>query len=114
MEIVVIGLNHRTANVELREQMAFSIEQSREAAAQIRSRGVLKEIVILSTCNRTELYGVPNGRAEDSADLAHTFVVSYHNLRLDTGSKAFYRHLDRDAVRHIYRVASGLDSMMLG
>lgn len=114
MEIVVIGLNHRTASVELRERMAFSNEQAREASAQIRSRGALGEIVILSTCNRIELYGVPNGCPESSADLMETFLVSYHNLHPEEAGGVFYRYLDRDAVRHIYRVASGLDSMMLG
>lgn len=113
MDILVIGLNHRTASVELRERMGFSNEQASEASAQIRSRGVLKELVILSTCNRTELYGVPNGH-DDSVTAMEDFIVSYHRLRPQEVSTAFYRHTDRDAVRHIYRVASGLDSMMLG
>jgi glutamyl-tRNA reductase len=113
MDILVIGLNHRTASVELRERMGFNIEQAREATAQMRSRGVLKELVILSTCNRTELYGVPNGH-EDSLAAMEDFILSYHKLQPQNVLPAFYRHTDRDAVRHIYRVASGLDSMMLG
>lgn len=113
MEIVVIGLNHRTASVELRERMGFSNEQAREASAQILSRGVLKESVILSTCNRTELYGVPNGQS-DSVGAMQAFFVSYHKLQKVDASRVFYRHTGRNAVRHIYRVASGLDSMMLG
>ena len=59
MEIVLIGLNHRTASVELRERVAFTPEQAREAAEQLRSRGILEESLVLSTCNRSELYGVP-------------------------------------------------------
>lgn len=113
MDILVIGLNHRTASVELRERMGFSNEQACEATTQIRSLGVLKELVILSTCNRTELYGVPNGH-DDSAAAMEDFILSYHKLRSREAGTAFYRHTDRDAVRHIYRVASGLDSMMLG
>ncbi len=114
MEIVVIGLNHRTASVELRDRMAFSNEQACEASEQIRSRGVVKEIVILSTCNRTELYGVPNGHGGNSAELMEKCFVSYQRLQPEDVRGAFYRRLDRDAVRHIYRVASGLDSMLLG
>src|SRR5712672_1964029 len=59
MEIVLIGLNHRTATVELRERVAFSVQQACEAADQLRSRGILEETLVLSTCNRSELYGVP-------------------------------------------------------
>lgn len=114
MEIVVIGLNHRTASVELRDRMAFSHEQACEASEQIRSHGVAKEIVILSTCNRTELYGVPNGHGGNSAEMMEKCFVSYQKLQLEDVRGAFYRRLDRDAVRHIYRVASGLDSMLLG
>lgn len=114
MEIVVIGLNHRTASVELRERMAFSSEQAWEASEQIRSRGIAREIVILSTCNRTELYGVPNGHEGDSAEAMEKCFVSYQKLRPEEVGGAFYRRLDREAVRHIYRVASGLDSMLLG
>lgn len=114
MEIVVIGLNHRTASVELRERMAFSAEQAWEASEQIRSCGVAKEIVILSTCNRTELYGVPNGHGDNSAEVMEKCFVSYQRLQPDEIGGSFYRRLDRDAVRHIYRVSSGLDSMLLG
>lgn len=113
-EIVVIGLNHRTASLELRERMAFSRNQAREASAQVRSRGLLKEMVILSTCNRTELYGVPSGRADDCAQDLAEFLLSYHELPAVQVNGALYRYLDRDAVHHIYCVASGLDSMLLG
>ncbi len=113
MEIVVVGLNHRTASVELRERMGFDKEHACEASRQIRSRGVLSELVILSTCNRTELYGVPNGHANSAAAL-EAFFVSYHKMQPMDARAAFYRHAGRNAIRHIYRVASGLDSMMLG
>ncbi len=67
MEIVLIGLNHRTATVALRERVAFSAEQAREAAEQLRSRGILEETLVLSTCNRSELYGVPRELSTDGA-----------------------------------------------
>lgn len=113
MEIVVIGLNHRTASLEMLEHMTFSKEQAPEAAAQICSLGLLKESVVLSTCNRTEIYGVPNGHGNSTTAL-QSFFYSYHNLPKVDSSGVFYDYTGRNAVRHIYRVASGLDSMMLG
>lgn len=112
--IIVVGANHLTATVALRERMAFSRGQACEAFETIRSRGVMKEVVILSTCNRTELYGVPIGCSADCAGDLEDFLVSYHRLRPEDVNGSLYRHSDRDAVRHIYRVASGLDSMLLG
>ena len=58
MEIIVIGLNHRTAPVELRERVSFTPDEARHAAEQLRSGGLLSESLVLSTCNRSELYGV--------------------------------------------------------
>ena len=78
MEIVLIGLNHRTASVELRERVAFSAEQAREAAEQLRSRGILEETLVLSTCNRSELYGVPRELSTDSAGAVELFLASFH------------------------------------
>jgi glutamyl-tRNA reductase len=114
MEIVLIGLNHRTASVELRERMSFSKEEALDISEQARSNKLVKEILVLSTCNRTELYGVPNGWNGDRPNPLESFLVSYHKLQPGMVNGAFYRHQDREAVRHIYRVASGLDSMLLG
>jgi glutamyl-tRNA reductase len=113
MQIVVVGLNHRTASVELRERMAFSSEQAQDAAVQIRSRGLLNEVVVLSTCNRTELYGVPNGHVDGAAAL-EVFFASYHKIPRKETRGVFYRHFNREAVRHVFHVAAGLDSMLLG
>jgi len=114
MEIVLIGLNHRTASVDLRERVAFTPEQAREAAEQLRSRGILEESLVLSTCNRSELYGVPREDATDSAGAVELFVASFHQLSLSELGGSLYRHRDSHAVRHLFRVAAGLDSMLLG
>ena len=114
MEIVLIGLNHRTASVDLRERVAFTPEQAREAAEQLRSRGILEESLVLSTCNRSELYGVPREDATDSAGAVELFVASFHQLSLSELDGSLYRHRDSHAVRHLFRVAAGLDSMLLG
>ena len=114
MEIVLIGLNHRTASVGLRERVAFTPEQAREAAGQLRARGILEESLVLSTCNRSELYGVPREDATDSAGAVELFVASFHQLSHDELDGSLYRHRDSQAVRHLFRVAAGLDSMLLG
>jgi glutamyl-tRNA reductase len=114
MEIALIGVSHRTASIELRERLAFRVDQACEAADQLRSRGILKEVVILSTCNRTELYGVTRERAADNHCAMELFLSSYHQVSVPELKGALYRRTDRDAVRHIYSVASGLDSLLLG
>jgi glutamyl-tRNA reductase len=114
MEIVLIGLNHRTATVELRERVAFSAEQAREAAVQLRSRGILEETLVLSTCNRSELYGVPGELSSNSAGAVELFLASFHQLPPSELNGSLYRHCDSHAVRHLFRVAAGLDSMLLG
>src|SRR5258706_3389651 len=114
MEIVLIGLNHRTATVELRERVAFSVQQACEAADQLRSRGILEETLVLSTCNRSELYGVPRELAADSSGAIELFLASFHQLPPAELNDSLYRHRDRNAVNHLFRVAAGLDSMLLG
>ena len=114
MEIVLIGLNHRTASVEVRERVAFTPEQAQEAAEQLRSRGILEETLVLSTCNRSELYGVPGENATDSAGAVELFMASFHQLSMSELDRSLYRHRDSQAVRHLFRVSAGLDSMLLG
>ena len=117
MDIVLIGLNHRTAPVELRERVAFTQEAARIASEELRSRGVLSETLVLSTCNRSELYGVPSESAlsaEDSAGAMELFLATFHKIELEVLNGSLYRRHDREAVRHLFRVAAGLDSMMLG
>jgi glutamyl-tRNA reductase len=114
MEIVLIGLNHRTATVELRERVAFSAERACEAADQLRSRGILEETLVLSTCNRSELYGVPRELSVDSAGAMEQFLASFHKLPPAELNSSLYRYRDGHAVRHLFRVSAGLDSMLLG
>lgn len=114
MEIVVIGLNHITASVELRERMSFSKEQAGEISERILASGLMHEVLVLSTCNRTELYGVPDRWSGNRTEHLENFLTSYHKLQPENVNGSLYTHADREAVRHIYRVASGLDSMMVG
>jgi glutamyl-tRNA reductase len=114
MEIVLVGLNHRTAPVEVRERVSFTNEQARRAADELRSRGLLEETLVLSTCNRSELYGVPPEAMHECAPGLSTFLSEFHAVRHEVLSVSLYHHYDRDAVRHLFRVAAGLDSMLLG
>jgi len=114
MEIVLVGLNHRSAPVEVRERVSFTNDQARRAAEELRARGILHETLVLSTCNRSEVYGVPPETARESAAALSNYLSSFHSVQLDLLSPSLYHHYDRNAVRHLFRVASGLDSMMLG
>jgi glutamyl-tRNA reductase len=114
MEIVLVGLNHRSAPVEVREKVSFTNDQARQAAEELRARGILHETLVLSTCNRSEVYGVPPESSRESAAALSNYLSSFHSVQLELLSPSLYHHYDRHAIRHLFRVASGLDSMMLG
>jgi len=114
MEIVLVGLNHRTAPVEVRERVSFTVDQARRASEQLRSKGLLAETLVLSTCNRSEVYGVSPEASHECAPGLSTFLSEFHSVRMDVLNGSLYHHYDREAVRHLFRVAAGLDSMMLG
>src|SRR6266851_4124256 len=107
MEIVLVGLNHRTAPVEVRERVSFTTEQARRAAEELRARGILEETLVLSTCNRSEVYGVPPESSHECAPGLSTFLSEFHSVRPDILSLSLYHHYDREAVRHLFRVAAG-------
>ena len=114
MEIVLVGLNHLTAPVEVRERYSFTNDQARRAAEELRARGILQETLVLSTCNRSEIYGVPPDSIHESALGLSNYLCEFHSVGHDVLSVSLYHHYDRAAVRHLFRVAAGLDSMLLG
>jgi glutamyl-tRNA reductase len=115
IRVALIGCNHRTAPVEVRERVAFTAEQALDAAGELRRRGILEEAVVLSTCNRSELYGVAAVAGDsDVANEMEEFLTSFHRIPRRELDGSFYRWQGTDAVRHLYRVAAGLDSMLLG
>jgi glutamyl-tRNA reductase len=114
MEIVLVGLNFRTAPVEVRERVCFSNEQALRASEELRSHGILEETLVLSTCNRSEVYGVnPTGNRESAAALS-SYLSKFHELKPDILNPSLYHRYDHDVVRHLFRVSAGLESMMLG
>jgi glutamyl-tRNA reductase len=114
MEIVLVGLNFRTAPVEVREKVSFSAEQAQRAAEELRAQGLLEETLVLSTCNRSEVYGVHPLANRESAGALCRFLSSFHSVRPDMLNPSMYHHYDHDAVRHLFRVSAGLESMLLG
>ncbi|MEO5904191.1 MAG: glutamyl-tRNA reductase [Gemmatimonadaceae bacterium] len=109
MSLLVTGVNHRTAPIEIREKLCFSKLEGRQALEGLRDSGVISEAVMLSTCNRTEIYMIDSN--DESATLARDLLSS--RLGADV-SQYVYVHRDREAVRHLFGVSSGLDSMILG
>jgi glutamyl-tRNA reductase len=114
MEIVLVGLNHRTAPVEVREKVSFTADQARRAADELRARGILEETLVLSTCNRSEVYGVPPETSRNCLSGLSSFLSEFHSIGTDILTNALYHHYDRQAVGHLFRVSAGLDSMLLG
>jgi glutamyl-tRNA reductase len=111
MALVALGINHKTAPVEIRERVAFSPDAVPDALRELTQRGTIAEGAILSTCNRMELYcGLPD---EGVGELV-AWLGEFHNLRPADIEPYIYAHPDHSAVRHILRVASGLDSLVLG
>ena len=113
MHIVVIGLNYRSAPVELRERLAINREQLPAVLAQLRGQAGVEEVVILSTCNRVEIYaGVP--QLDGTIDRLQLFLSEYGRLALPELRAHLYSYTEPDSVRHLFTVASGIDSMVLG
>lgn len=111
MTLLALGINHRTATVAVREQVAFTPTQLESALAELRSLPHISEAAVLSTCNRTELYCVTDAAGEQTV---LDWLGRFHNLRVEELSRCAYHYHDNDAARHLMRVAVGLDSMVLG
>jgi glutamyl-tRNA reductase len=111
MPLIALGLNHLTAPVSLREQVAFDAAAAPEALDQLIRQPGVEEAMILSTCNRTELYC---SVAEGFEGAPGLWLSRQHRLTPQRLDEFLYRHDEHDAVRHMFRVATGLDSMVLG
>ena len=111
MTLLAFGINHKTAPIDVREKISFSPATHDHALQDLLSNDGIHEAVILSTCNRTELYLNTDDAANDNV---LEWLSQYHHLPLTAISPYIYAHSDTDAVQHILRVASGLDSLVLG
>ena len=111
MAIVAYGLNHATAPIDLREKVNFGNEVVPDALHELKNQSGIQEAAILSTCNRTEIYCSVD--QEDNHNPVH-WLHDYHGMKQDQLKPFMYTHPQENAVRHVLRVASGLDSMVLG
>ena len=115
MKLQMIGCSHHTASVEMRERLAFSKEQAAEALKSFRSRFPQAEAVLLSTCNRVELYFA--SETPDACPTHHdaaAFLAEFHGLGADAVFNQLFEHTGEDFVRHLFMVAASLDSMVVG
>ncbi|RMG90351.1 MAG: glutamyl-tRNA reductase [Candidatus Dadabacteria bacterium] len=113
MDILVVGLSHKTAPVEIREKVAFAADCLHDALERVRVGGVVPEAVIVSTCNRVEVYAAARDRQEGVEQVVR-FFADYHDIPLEELRPHLYVYEGPEAVRHVFRVASSLDSMVVG
>jgi glutamyl-tRNA reductase len=113
MELIIVGLNHNTAPIEIREGLAFPEDRMEDALSQLHAIPSVKENMIISTCNRVEIY-VTAGHTEKAIHDIKQFLSEYHRLSLKAFEKNLYAFVGEEAVKHIFRVASSLDSMVVG
>jgi len=111
MQLVVLGLNHKTASVDVRECFTFPEEQIKKALNHLHEYEEISECVLVSTCNRTEMYAVVDD-AEDGLQAMQAFLQRMSATPLN--SEDFFFYIEEDCIRHLFRVAASLDSLIIG
>ena len=111
MKLFTLGVNHETAPVDIREKVSFSTEQIPLALTELKQNGLLQEATILSTCNRTEIYGVLN---DSSTSEIRQWLHQYFNIEHNDINGYLYEYHNLDATKHMMKVSSGLNSLVLG
>jgi glutamyl-tRNA reductase len=112
-DIILMGINHKTAPVELRECIAFSEEESATAVQSLLRQPDLNEVIVFSTCNRVEVLFVTDNKSP-AISATKAFIAEFNKIPLEQFEQALYVHEGDEAVRHVFRVASSLDSMVVG
>jgi glutamyl-tRNA reductase len=114
MDIVLIGLSHKTAPVEMRERLAFTESLLHEALTRLVDQETVDESLIVSTCNRVELLASAPAGAEKGLGRLREFLCEYHCISLERVHPHLYCHANTEAINHLFRVASSLDSLVVG
>ena len=112
-EIVLLGLNHKTADVELRECIGFSKDEADTALKKFQESPLISEIILLSTCNRVEIL-ITTDNSDKAVEKAKQYISESKNIPVSEFENALYIYMGDEAVRHIFKVASSLDSMVVG
>jgi glutamyl-tRNA reductase len=113
VHLVLVGISHRTAPVELRERIDFQARGLEASLRALAARGAVREAVVLSTCNRAELYGVSD-EVDQGRSAFVDFITEFHNVDRQSLQPHVYQIADLDVARHLFRVAAGLDSLVVG
>ena len=113
MHLTLVGLSHKTAPIEIREKLTFPAHRQADALSELTCGDQVSEAVILSTCNRTEIYAVTAG-VQDGIDAVVDFICSHHGLDRTELSPYLYVSQGDAVVRHLFRVVASLDSMVVG
>ncbi|HTN74149.1 MAG TPA: glutamyl-tRNA reductase [Pirellulaceae bacterium] len=115
MKLQMVGCSHHNSKIELREKLAFSPEQARQALADLRTRFPESEAVLISTCNRVELYvASEDANCCPSHHEVVNFLAQFHGVESADVFDSLFEHTGEDAIRHLFTVASSLDSMVIG
>jgi len=112
--LLLLGLNHTTAPLEVRERLAFSPAQQRRAIELLKQQYPQAEAVLISTCNRVELYIAREVHAQPRVQQMIEFLSQFHAVPVDQFRRHLYERAEREAVEHLFGVAASLDSMVLG
>jgi len=113
MRILVLGINHKTAPIGIREKVSFSAQRLSEALHKLKGCDGIQESLILSTCNRTEIYAAAKD-ASAGFDTLRSFLSSFHRIPVQEIKDYLYSFNDKEAVSHLFRVTASLDSMIVG
>ena len=113
LDIILLGINHKTASVEVRECIAFAEDETKTALHSLLEKSFIKEALLFSTCNRVEILLVTDNKTR-AVDETKGFIAEFNKIPLDKFEDALYIHEGDNAVRHVFRVASSLDSMVVG
>src|SRR5262245_50393860 len=113
MHLLLVGISHKTAPVELRERLDFQARGVEGALREIGARGSTREALVLSTCNRAELYAACDEIPATRDDLL-AFLSGFHGVDPSAIKPHLYELVDLEVARHLFRVSSGLDSLVVG
>jgi glutamyl-tRNA reductase len=113
MNIISVGVNHKTAPIEIRERISLTETQNKEFVSGLISSGLAHEAMVVSTCNRTELYVVP-AMEEVTGEFLKEYLISFKDARNEVRSEHFFGRFYCGTARHLFEVASAIDSLILG
>ena len=113
MNIISVGVNHKTAPIEIRERISLTEDQNKEFITGLISSGLAHEAMVISTCNRTELYVVP-AMHEVTGEFLKEYLISFKDARKEVRPEHFFNRFYCGTARHIFEVASAIDSLVLG